>query len=65
MLKRQSMFIEELEKQYPDITKVKKDARRAVTIDDEDEIDNGEWDTLIEQISEAVKKCEVFFLEKK
>ena len=65
MVKRQSTFIEELEKQYPGITKVKKDARGEVIIDDEDEIDNGEWDTLIEQISKTVKKCEAFFLEKK
>jgi hypothetical protein len=61
MVKRQSVFIQELEKQYPGITKVKRDARGQVIIDDEDEIDNGGSDTLIEQISETVKKCGAFF----
>jgi two-component system probable response regulator PhcQ len=39
MLKRQSAFIDELEKQYPGITEVKRDANGDIIIDDE--IDNG------------------------
>jgi len=57
MVKRQSVFIEEMEKKYPGITKVKlpalprgaswhnfvkRGARGEVIIDDRDEIDNGE-----------------------
>jgi len=42
MVKRQSVFIEEMEKKYPGITKVKRGARGEVIIDDGDEIDNGE-----------------------
>lgn len=62
IVKRQSAFIEALEKQYPGITKVKRDAKGEVIIDDE--IDNGSQGTLIEQISTTVKKCKVFFLER-
>ena len=62
IVRRQYTFIEALEKQYPGITKVKRDARGGIIIDDE--IDNGKWDTLIEQINATVKKCEAFFLEK-
>lgn len=62
MVKRQTSFIEALEKEYPGITKVKRDATGGIIIDDE--IDNGRWETLSEQIGEALKKCEAFFLER-
>lgn len=62
MVKRQSAIIEKLEEQYPGITKVKRDAKGEVIMDDE--IDDSKWDTLLEQISETVKKCEAFFQEK-
>ena len=39
VVKRQSVFIEEMEQQYPGITKVKRDAEGAIIIDDE--TDNG------------------------
>jgi two-component system probable response regulator PhcQ len=58
----QSAFIEELEKQYPGITKVKRGTTGEVIIDDE--IDTGSGSTLIEQISAVVKKCKAFFLER-
>ena len=51
--KRQSVFIKTLEKQYPGITKVNRDSRGEIIIDDA--IDNGRWDTLIEEINRAVK----------
>ena len=35
MLKRQSTYIEALEKQYPGITKVRRDANGGIIIDDE------------------------------
>ncbi len=53
MEKRQSVFIKTLEKQYPGITKVNRDSRGEIIIDDA--IDNGRWDTLIEEINRAVK----------
>jgi len=62
MVKQQSALIEALEKQYPGITQVKRDAKGKVIIDDE--IDSGRWDTLIEQIGVTVKRCETFFLER-
>jgi len=51
--KRQSVFIKTLEKQYPGITKVNRDSRGEIIIDDA--IDNRRWDTLIEEINRAVK----------
>ena len=51
--KHQSVFIKTLEKQYPGITKVNRDSRGEIIIDDA--IDNGRWDTLIEEINRAVK----------
>ena len=51
--KRQSAFIKTLEKQYPGITKVNKDSKGEIVIDDA--IDDRRWDTLIEEISIAVK----------
>ncbi len=53
MEKRQSAFIKTLEKQYPGITKVNKDSRGEIIIDDA--IDNRRWDTLIEEINRAVR----------
>ncbi len=53
MEKRQSVFIKTLEKQYPGITKVNRDSRGEIIIDDA--IDNGRWDTLIEEINRAVR----------
>ena len=57
MEKRQSAFIKTLEKQYPGITKVNRDSRGEIIIDDA--IDNRRWDTLIEEISTAVKDRQV------
>lgn len=51
--KRQSAFIKTLEKQYPGITKVNRDSRGEIIIDDA--IDHRRWDTLIEEINSAVK----------
>lgn len=62
IVKRQSVLIESLERQYPGITKIKRDAEGDIVIDDE--IGNGECDALIEEIDTMVKKCESFFLEK-
>lgn len=62
IVKRQSLLIESLERQYPGITKIKRDAEGDIVIDDE--IGNGECDALIEEIDTMVKKCEAFFLEK-
>lgn len=62
IVKRQSALIESLERQYPGITKIKRDAEGDIVIDDE--IGNGECDALIEEIDTMVKKCESFFLEK-
>ena len=61
MVKRQSMVIEDLEKHYPGITKVKKDAHGEVIIADDG--DDGKWDNLMEQIAVTLKKCEGFFQE--
>jgi len=62
IVKRQSALIESLERQYPGITKIRRDTEGDIIIDDE--IDHGECDALIEQIDTLVKKCEAFFLEK-
>lgn len=62
MVKRQSALIEALEEQYHGITQVKRDVKGKIIIDDE--IDNGRWDTFIEQIGITVKRCETFFLER-
>jgi hypothetical protein len=60
--KRQSALIESLERQWPGITKIKRDAEGDIIIDDE--IGNGECDALIEEIDTMVKKCEAFFVER-
>jgi two-component system probable response regulator PhcQ len=51
--KRQSAFVKTLEKQYPGITKVNRDSKGEIIIDDA--IDHRRWDTLIEEINSAVK----------
>jgi DNA-binding NtrC family response regulator len=61
MVKRQSEVIDDLEKQYPGITKVKKDVHGEIIITDD--ADDGKWDNLMEQIAVTLKKCEVFFRE--
>jgi two-component system probable response regulator PhcQ len=60
--KRQSVLIESLERQYPGITKIKRNQEGDIIIDDE--IGNGECDALIEEIDTLVKKCEAYFVEK-
>jgi len=55
--KRKSAFIKTLENQYPGITKVNRDSRGEIIIDDA--IDNRRWDTLIEEINTAVKNRQV------
>ncbi len=59
LVKRQSAIIEDMEKQYPGLTKVKRNAKGAVIIDDE--IGDGDWESLTEQIGSTVKECEEFF----
>ena len=62
MVKQQSAVIDDLEKEYPGITKVKKDASGEIVIDDG--TDNDAQDTLREQIEATLKKCAQFFREK-
>lgn len=62
LVKKQSAFIEQMEKEHPGITKVKRDTNGAIIIDD-DETDYEESDTLIEQIEANLKKYEAFFPE--
>jgi two-component system probable response regulator PhcQ len=50
---QQSAMIEELERKYPGITKVSRDAKGEVLISDS--VDKREWDTLIEEIGQAVR----------
>jgi len=50
-VKQQKETIEEMERQYPGITKVKKDPQGVVIIDD---IDLTKWDALVEDISSAL-----------
>jgi DNA-binding NtrC family response regulator len=51
--KHQFAMIQKLERQYPGITKVNKDSKGEVLIDDS--VDKRKWDTLIEEIGEAVR----------
>ena len=60
-MKRQTALIEDLEEQYPGITKVKRVEGGAIVIDDD--IDEKGSDNLTEQISDMVKQCETFFSE--
>ena len=46
-------MIKNLERQYPGITKVNRDAKGEILIDDS--VDKRKWDTLIEEIGEAVR----------
>ena len=62
VVKQQSAVIDDLEKEYPGITKVKKDASGEIVIDDG--TDNDAQDTLREQIEAPLKKCAQFFREK-
>jgi DNA-binding NtrC family response regulator len=48
-IEAQSTIIDEIEKQYPGITKVKRNAEGAIIIDDE--TDDKEWDSLIQEIN--------------
>ena len=48
-----SAMIEKLERKYPGITKVSRDSKGEVLIDDS--VDKRKWDTLIEEIGEAVR----------
>ena len=59
IVKRQSALIESLERQYPGITTIKRDAEGDIIIDDA--IGNGECDALIEEINALVRKCKEFF----
>ena len=56
MVKRQSAVIESLEKQYPGITKVRKDAKGEVIL--EDGKDDGTFESLISTIGLTIKRCE-------
>jgi two-component system probable response regulator PhcQ len=56
MVKRQSAVIESLEKQYPGITKVRKDAKGEVIL--EDGKDDGSFESLISIIGLTIKRCE-------
>ena len=53
LAQRQSTFIREIEKKYPGITRVKKDDRGEVLLDDNGEED---FDTLIDEIKTALRK---------
>jgi DNA-binding NtrC family response regulator len=57
--RRQSAFIEDLEKRYPGITEVKRNEGGAIVIDEN--LDDQACDNLIDQISETVKECEDYF----
>ena len=59
MLNRQSAFIESLEKQYPGITKVRKDATGEVIL--EGGADDGSFEGLLSSITLTMKKCEASF----
>jgi two-component system probable response regulator PhcQ len=50
---QQSAMIKKLEIEYPGITKVSRDSKGEVLIDDS--VDQRKWDTLIEEIGEAVR----------
>lgn len=54
LAQRQSTFIREIEKKYPGITRVKKDDRGEVLLDDNAEEEN--FDTLIDEIKTVLKK---------
>lgn len=60
LVKKQSDFIDELEKQYPGITRVKRDAKGSVLMNNDDVEDN--YDTLIREIRYALKKGRRSFL---
>lgn len=53
LAQRQSTFIREIEKKYPGITRVKKDDRGEVLLDDNGEED---FDTLIDEIKTVLRK---------
>ena len=62
MAKRQLAFIKSLEKEYPGITRVKKDAKGEIVLDKP--FDEAGSKTLVEQIASTIKKCEALFQEK-
>ena len=51
IVKQQKATIEEMEQQYPGITKVKRDPQGAIIIDD---MDLNQWDASVEDINSAV-----------
>ena len=58
MVKKQSQYIDELERRYPGITEVKRDAKGAVVLED---IDERSWNKMIEDIDSKVKSHGQFF----
>lgn len=58
-MKSQTAFIEELEEKYPGITKVNRNEAGVIVLDDKGS--DREYDSLIEQIGDTVKKYEKFF----
>jgi hypothetical protein len=46
-------MIKNLERQYPGITQVNRDAKGEILIDDS--VDKRKWDTLIREMSQAVR----------
>jgi two-component system, probable response regulator PhcQ len=61
LVRRQSDFIDELEKQYPGITRVNKDDRGSVLMNNDDAEDD--YDTLIKEIRYALNRGRRSFLK--
>ena len=59
--KKQTSFIENIEKEHPGITQVQRNAEGAVIL--EENTEDLEWDSLLQEIDTTVKKCEEFFQE--
>jgi len=61
LVQEQSAFIEKMEKEYPGLTKVKRNADGAVIIDEVEEGNCQETDALLKQIEITLEKHEALF----
>jgi DNA-binding NtrC family response regulator len=61
LVQEQSAFIEKMEKEYPGLTKVKRNANGVVIIDEVEEGGCQETDTLLKQIEITLEKHEALF----
>ena len=61
LVQEQSAFIEKMEKEYPGLTKVKRNANGAVIIDEVEEGSCQETDALLKQIEITLEKHEALF----